>query len=94
VGGRVLSQWNFPEEIARGVAFHHFCEDENNHGDFAALVCLANHLARGLDKEPEKAEIAFPPLALEALQLREENILQYVDEIHSRVAREKELITI
>ncbi|MFH1057419.1 MAG: HDOD domain-containing protein [Pseudomonadota bacterium] len=42
LGGAVVRKWNFPDEIAAAIAFHHNPERSQQHRKLCHLVCLAN----------------------------------------------------
>lgn len=45
IGGRLLARWNFPENIASAVTFHHQPSSATNHERLTAQVYLGNMVA-------------------------------------------------
>lgn len=45
IGGRLLARWNFPENIATAVTFHHQPAGAKNHERLTSLVYLGNMVA-------------------------------------------------
>lgn len=50
IGYDLAQQWDFPEKISAGIAYHHMPEDACEHEDLARVVQAANMLAKRLGR--------------------------------------------
>jgi putative nucleotidyltransferase with HDIG domain len=91
IGGRILTAWNFPEEIVAAVEFHHDYKGDSGH--ILALAALSNQVAHALEPAANSSE--DPQLSKELLaqlDLSAADVLASRSEIQTRVAREKALL--
>jgi putative nucleotidyltransferase with HDIG domain len=70
IGGRVLEEWNFPENLIYGVRHHHNPGGASRHEQLAAYVHLGDIIAHCLGLA-EKFETFAPRTRPEALQILE-----------------------
>ena len=70
VGGRVLAQWNFPENLVSAVRHHHNPAQARPHEQLAAYVHLGDIIAHCLGQAQGYGSFALRPQA-EALQILE-----------------------
>ena len=87
LGAAVARKWNFPEDIAAAIAFHHNPERSQKHRRLCHLVCLANLMcvtlgvgggAEGLASTFSAellAEVGLKPRELDLLLLELKDIL-------------------
>lgn len=87
LGGAVARKWNFPDDIAAAIAFHHNPERAQSHRKLCHLVCLANLMcitlgvgtgAEGLATSVSAEllrEVGIKPRQLDSLLLELKDIL-------------------
>ena len=63
VGGNILKQWSFPEELVNAVSWHHNPEDCKNYCMLSDIVHLANNLGQiigaGRSSKESHSELSF-----------------------------------
>ena len=85
VGGRLLSEWNFSEEIVTAVAFHH--EPVRVSGQFATIIWSADHLAHSKQLSGS-ASSHLESKVVNALHLGRQELADCTIEIQQRMNRE------
>ena len=80
VGGRLLTRWNFPVDLAMSVAFHHNPGEAGDQQRYAAYVYLGNMIAHFMGYTYGHQAFAFRGRAeaLDILQVRPETLPQYM----------------
>jgi putative nucleotidyltransferase with HDIG domain len=80
VGGRLLSRWNFPEDLVKAVWYHHNPADAYPHQQLAGYVYLADLVAHSLGKGEGYQSFAIRgrPEVLEMLEITQREIDGFV----------------
>ncbi len=75
IGEWFAASWNFPDELAAAVAWHHAPGEATSHEDFASAVHLGDVLAHRLGATSGRAvPPELDPFALETLRISEEEL--------------------
>ena len=74
LGGLIAQHWQLPARIVRGIIYHH--NPEQGSDVVCDFVCLANHLAKGIeaDLDGRSVECVLPPEIVERLGIAEANL--------------------
>ncbi|MGC8667579.1 MAG: HDOD domain-containing protein [Chthonomonadales bacterium] len=89
VGARVAEKWNLPEHLCAAIGGHHSLDRGSSAPELAAVINVADGIAHldamGLDEGT--APPRYDARALDALQLKEEDVEQIAAEMNSQLER-------
>ena len=95
IGGELAQQWEFPDKLCAGIAYHHLPEAAPEHEDLARSVHAANLLAKRLGKSyiiGVSAEIGLRDVA-EAADLPLGEMQYIVEEVRQRLQHCGEILS-
>lgn len=96
IGSWLAERWNMPEFLTRAIAFHHHPGQDDSPYDSAAIVHVANSVARyrdiGYGGDPTKPPIQTD--ALQQLQLNKEHLNAVLHKLDEELDRANELTAI
>ncbi|MCE5323954.1 HDOD domain-containing protein [bacterium] len=95
IGYDLAQQWDFPEKISAGIAYHHMPEDACEHEDLARVVQAANMLAKRLGRNylvGVPVDISLGSIA-EAAGMSAGDVNLVVDQVRDRLKQCGELLS-
>jgi putative nucleotidyltransferase with HDIG domain len=89
IGGRLLTKWNFPQELTSAVTFHHHPDNAGENKRLAACVFLGNMVAHfmGYSYGYQAFAIRGRAEALSILDLDSERIPEYMIQTFERLEK-------
>jgi HD-like signal output (HDOD) protein len=77
IGGWLAERWNLPDHLVEAIMYHHSPEKAVKNSELVALIHCADIFSSRMSDVPIEFEkgVEFDPVALERLQLSDENVL-------------------
>jgi HD-like signal output (HDOD) protein len=90
IGGLILEQWKFPEDVVRAVTHHHFPnESQQTFLPFTQLIHLSDFACTSIEKSGPVA--LFPDLSIDsiwyAFNINEEKIKTIMQDVKKEIER-------
>jgi HD-like signal output (HDOD) protein len=93
LGGRILTQWNFPQSLTSGVRYHHVPAEAGPYEHLAATIFMANKIAHFIqqDATPENCTACAETEPARLLGIDAKSVESLISETKAAVAQAKSL---